>query len=217
MSPATAARQWRVATVSLTGCFGCHLSFLDIDERLFDLIEQIEFDRSPLTGIKTVGRCNIGLVEGGLCNAENAEVLRAFRDRCRILVAVGACAFTGGLPALRNHLDVGEIMTAAYGEVPNDPELLLPRDRMWPIHEVVQIGPALPGRPPPADAPPADTFWQLLQDSMAGRPPQLHKGLIGYGGVRPLARNRGRPPGPAPHRHRPGLAPSGGVQRRWIG
>ena len=163
----------RVATVSLAGCFGCHMSFLDIDERLFDLIEHITFDRSPLTDIKTVGPCDIGLIEGGLCNAENVEVLRAFRANCRVLVAVGACAINGGLPALRNHLDVGDMMRAVYGTVPNDPELPLPLNRVHPIHEVVRIDHSLPGCPPPADA-----FWQLLQDLMAGRTPNLKPGLI---------------------------------------
>jgi NAD-reducing hydrogenase small subunit len=71
------------------------MSFLDIDERLFDLIELIEFDRSPLTDIKTVGPCDIGLVEGGLCNAENVEVLRAFRANCRVLVVGRAFRPTG--------------------------------------------------------------------------------------------------------------------------
>ena len=28
-------RKLKVATVSLAGCFGCHISFLDIDEYLF--------------------------------------------------------------------------------------------------------------------------------------------------------------------------------------
>jgi NAD-reducing hydrogenase small subunit len=46
-----APRKLKVATASLAGCFGCHTSFLDIDERFFDLIERIEFDRSPLTDI----------------------------------------------------------------------------------------------------------------------------------------------------------------------
>ena len=165
----------RVATVSLAGCFGCHMSFLDIDERLFDLIEHITFDRSPLTDIKTVGPCDIGLIEGGLCNAENVEVLRAFRANCRVLVAVGACAINGGLPALRNLLDVGDMMRAVYGTVPNDPELPLPLNRVHPIHEVVRIDHSLPGCPPPADA-----FWQLLQDLMAGRTPNLKPGLIRY-------------------------------------
>lgn len=171
-----APRKWRVATVSLAGCFGCHMSLLDIDERLFELIERVEFDRSPLTDFKTLAPCDLGLVEGGLCNAENVEVLRRFRAQCRILVAVGACAITGGLPALRNHLDVGEVLRATYGaRVPDDPELPLPLARVLPVHEVVRIDHALPGCPPPADA-----FWQLLQDLMAGRAPALHGGLIRY-------------------------------------
>ena len=78
----------RVAMTSLAGCFGCHMSLLDIDERLFDLVELVEFDRSPLTDIKCCGPCDIGFIEGGVCNAENVHVLRQFRDNCR-LPAVG--------------------------------------------------------------------------------------------------------------------------------
>lgn len=119
-------RKLKVATVSLAGCFGCHTSFLDIDERLFDLIEHIEFDRSPLTDIKQVGACDIGLIEGGLCNAENVLVLREFRVHCKTLVAVGACAITGGLPAQRNRLDLGELLTEVYRSRP-----VTQRWRIW--------------------------------------------------------------------------------------
>ena len=51
-SPAATPRKLKVATVSLAGCFGCHMSFLDIDERILPLLELVEFDRSPLTDIK---------------------------------------------------------------------------------------------------------------------------------------------------------------------
>ena len=54
------------------------------------------------------------MIEGGLCNAENVHVLREFRHNCKILVAVGACAINGGLPAQRNHLDVGDILQEVY-------------------------------------------------------------------------------------------------------
>ena len=73
----------RVATASLAGCFGCHMSVLDIDERLLDLIEVVEFDRTPLTDIKHIGQCDVGIIEGGVANAENVEVLREFRQRSR--------------------------------------------------------------------------------------------------------------------------------------
>ena len=177
-------RKLKVATVSLAGCFGCHTSFLDIDERLLELIEHIEFDRSPLTDIKQVGHCDIGLIEGGLCNSENVQVLREFRARCKTLVAVGACAINGGLPAQRNHLDLGALLNDVYRSrpgmtegsmVPNDPELPLPLNHVHPIHEVVHVDYSLPGCPPSADA-----FWSFLNDLMAGRTPHLGHGLMRY-------------------------------------
>ena len=70
-------KKLRIATTSLAGCFGCHMSFLDIDEKLIPLLELVEFDRSPLTDIKHCGPCDIGLVEGGICNGENVHVLHA--------------------------------------------------------------------------------------------------------------------------------------------
>jgi NAD-reducing hydrogenase small subunit len=173
-----------VATVSLAGCFGCHMSFLDIDERLLQLLELVEFDRSPLTDIKTLGRCDIGLIEGGLCNAENVHVLREFRAQCKTLVAVGACAINGGLPAQRNQLDVGKILRDVYctqtgisanSQIPNDPELPLPLNQVHPIHEVVHVDYFLPGCPPSADA-----IWAFLNDLIAGRTPHLGHGLMHY-------------------------------------
>jgi NAD-reducing hydrogenase small subunit len=177
-------RKLKLATVSLAGCFGCHMSFLDIDERLFELLEHVEFDRSPLNDIKRIGPCDIGLVEGGLCNAENVEVLREFRAHCKTLVAVGACAINGGLPAQRNHLDLADVLVEVYRSrpglsvgsvIPNDPELPLPLNHVHPIHEVVHVDYFLPGCPPSADA-----FWVFLNDLMAGRTPHLGHGLMRY-------------------------------------
>ena len=174
----------RIATVSLAGCFGCHMSLLDLDERLFELFERVEFDRSPLTDIKSFGHCDIGLVEGGLCNAENVAVLREIRAQCTWLVAVGACALTGGLPAQRNALDVGDVLRRVYRDrpgiaagsaVPNDPELPLPLARVHPIHEVVQVDYFLPGCPPSADA-----IWAFATALLEGRAPRLAPGQIRY-------------------------------------
>ena len=92
MEASVSKRKVRLATASLAGCFGCHMSFLDIDERLFELVERVDFDRSPLTDIKHCGPCDIGLIEGGICNAENVHVLREFRSQCKVLIAVGASA-----------------------------------------------------------------------------------------------------------------------------
>jgi NAD-reducing hydrogenase small subunit len=177
-------RKLRVATVSLAGCFGCHTSFLDIDERLLELVQHIEFDRSPLTDIKDVGQCDIGLIEGGVCNAENVEVLRDFRAHCKTLVAIGACAINGGLPAERNHFDLGVLLNEVYHDrpglsedsvIPNDPELPLLLRQVHPVHSIVHVDYFLPGCPPSADA-----FWSFLTDLMAGRTPHLGHALMHY-------------------------------------
>ena len=76
-------RKLKVATTSLAGCFGCHMSLLDIDERIIDLVDLVQFDRTPLTDLKTLGDCDLGIIEGGAGNAENVEVLRAFRRQCK--------------------------------------------------------------------------------------------------------------------------------------
>ena len=174
----------RIATVSLAGCFGCHMSLLDIDERLLALVDVIELDRSPLTDIKVLGDCDVGLIEGGLFNAENVEVLREFRARCKVLVAVGACAVNGGLPAQRNSLDVQEILRNVYltgpglapgSKIPNDPELPLPLARVHPLHEVVRIDHVLPGCPPSAEA-----IWQLLTALLGGHTPAITRDALRY-------------------------------------
>jgi NAD-reducing hydrogenase small subunit len=176
-------KKLRVATVSLAGCFGCHMSLLDIDERLISLLELVEFDCSPLTDIKRCGPCDIGFIEGGLCNAENVHRLREFRQNCTTLVAVGACAINGGLPAQRNHIDIRECLQTVYltgrgierGFVPNDPELPLPLKQVHPIHDVVKVDYFLPGCPPSGEA-----IWQFLTQLIAGRTPQLGHGLLRY-------------------------------------
>lgn len=174
----------KVATTSLAGCFGCHMSFLDIDERILDLAEVADFDRSPLTDIKHCGdQVDIGLIEGGLCNAENVHTLREFRKHCKILVAVGACAINGGIPAMRNHIPLAECLEEAYlhgigvenPHIPNDPELPLLLNKVRPIHEVVKVDYVLPGCPPSADV-----FWKFLTDVASGRAPTLPYELVHY-------------------------------------
>jgi NAD-reducing hydrogenase small subunit len=173
----------KVATAPLCGCFGCHMSLLDIDERILKLVELVEFDRSPLTDIKTVGDCDIGLIEGGVANIENVEVLRDFRKHCKVLVAVGACAINGGIPAMRNQFDLQECLEEVYINgtgvenplIPDDPEIPLLLNKVHPIHEVVKVDYFLPGCPPSAD-----TIWTFLNELIAGEAISFPYSLIHY-------------------------------------
>ena len=164
-----------VATTSLAGCFGCHMSILDIDERILDLIQLVEFNKSPIDDIKTFTKqCDIGLIEGGCCNSENVHVLKDFRKHCNILISVGECAIMGGLPAMRNGIPIRECLREAYllgpsvtanteHITPNDPELPMLLDRVYPCQEIVKIDYYLPGCPPRADL-----IWETLVALLKG-------------------------------------------------
>lgn len=173
----------RVATASLAGCFGCHMSLLDIDERILDLVELVEFDRTPITDIKEIGECDLGIIEGGVANAENLEVLRDFRRHCKVLVALGACAVNGGIPAMRNQFELRECLEEAYIDgiglhdpgIPDDPEIPLLLNKVHPIHEVVKVDFFLPGCPPSGDA-----IWTFLMELLEGRPVRLPYSQIHY-------------------------------------
>ena len=176
----------KIATTSLCGCFGCHMSMLDIDERILELAELAEFDKSPINDIKELTRSvDVGLVEGGCANEENVRVLRQFREHCKVLVSVGDCAINGGVPALRNSVPLAECYDEAFlrgptvvnpsGKVPADPEIPLLLDRVYPCHEVVKIDYHLPGCPPSGDA-----IWEALTALLAGKPLELAYELVKY-------------------------------------
>lgn len=166
----TNQKKKRVATASLAGCFGCHMSMLDVDLGIMDLIEVVEFNKSPLTDFKNfTERCDIGLVEGGCCNTDNIEVLREFRKNCDILVSVGECAIWGGVPAIRNTFPLEDCLKEAYIDsvTSEDDETIIPNhedipkilDKVYSNHEVVKIDYHIPGCPPNANH-----IWNVVKN-----------------------------------------------------
>ena len=179
-------RKPRIATTSLAGCFGCHMSLLDIDERILQLVELVDFDKSPIDDFKAITQqCAVGLIEGGCCNEENVEVLRDFRKNCDLLVSIGDCATMGGIPALRNMVPLEECLAEAYlngptvynpsGLLPDDDEVPMILNKVFPAHEVVKIDYYLPGCPPPAD-----TLFAALVALLSDQPVELPYELIKY-------------------------------------
>jgi [NiFe] hydrogenase diaphorase moiety small subunit len=163
-----------VATVSLAGCFGCHMSMLDIDTEILDIVELVSFNKSPLTDIKNfTQRCHLGIVEGGCCNTENVETLKKFREMCDLLVVMGECAVWGGLPAMRNTIPLGECLEEAYlnsitsvpGEdkVPYHEDLPKILDRVYACNEIVKVDYSIPGCPPSASH-----IWKVVKSLLWG-------------------------------------------------
>ncbi len=164
----------RLATVWLGGCSGCHMSFLDMDERLIDLAALVDICYSPLADIKEFPEgVDITLVEGAVANEDHLRAIRWIRERTRVLVAFGDCAVTGNVTAMRNFFSVEDVLQRAYGEsavvagVPTGSDIV-PRllHRVLRVQDVVNVDHFMPGCPPSAD-----TIFAFLSDLLAGRTP----------------------------------------------
>jgi NAD-reducing hydrogenase small subunit len=150
----------KLATVWLAGCSGCHMSFLDLDEWLFELAKYVDVVYSPIADVKEYPEnVDVCLVEGAIANEENFELLHLVRKRTKLVISFGDCAITANVPAMRNMLGKSDhVLKRAYlelGEItpqlPYEPGIVPPLlDRVSPLHEIVKIDMFLPGCPPPA-------------------------------------------------------------------
>jgi len=168
----------KVASDWLCGCAGCHMSFLDIDERIVKLVELVDLRSTPVTDLKhpDASGVDVGILEGGINNTANEEVAKLMRKRSKILIALGDCAVFGGVPAMRNFFTIEESLKRAYvetestdeqGAVPSSPELAK-MTRVRAIHEVVPVDIFIPGCPPDADI-----IFYALSELAQGRMPDL--------------------------------------------
>jgi len=162
----------KLATAWLDGCSGCHMSFLDLDERLLDLAELVDIVYSPIVDTKEFPeRVDIALVEGAVASVDDELKIKKIRAHCRTLIAMGDCAITGNVPSMRNAIGPEAILHRAYFEnatlQPQIPCVVVPRllKVVRPIHEFVEVDVFLPGCPPSAD-----TFHAALTAIITGEP-----------------------------------------------
>jgi NAD-reducing hydrogenase small subunit len=172
----------KLATVWLDGCSGCHMSFLDLDERLIEIGERADLVYSPLVDTKDYpDGVDVCLVEGAVASEEDLAKIRMIRQRTRILVSFGDCAVTANVPGMRNPIGVRPLLERAYLEnatlnqqLPSEvvPRLL---EKAMPVHTVVDVDVFLPGCPPSADL-----IYAAVDDLLAGRHPDLsHRARFG--------------------------------------
>jgi NAD-reducing hydrogenase small subunit len=163
----------RFATTWLDGCSGCHMSFLDLDERLIDLAEHIDLVYSPLVDFKEYPPdVDVCLIEGAVSSEEDVHKARLVRSRTRILIAFGDCSVTTNVPGMRNTIPVERVLERGYLEnatlnqqIPTEvvPRLL---PTVVPVHHVVPVDVFLPGCPPSSEL-----IWKALNELLQGNVP----------------------------------------------
>ncbi len=165
----------KLATVWIDGCSGCHMSFLDMDERLIQVAELANLVYSPLVDPKEFpADVDVTLVEGAVSSVEDYEKIQMVRARTKILVSLGDCAVTANVPGMRNPFKTQDVYARSYLENADEnqhiPIEVIPplRDMSLPIHQVVDVDVFVPGCPPSAD-----TIFYAVSELLNGRIPDL--------------------------------------------
>ncbi len=155
----------KLAVYKFSSCDGCQLSLLNLEDELLDLVEAVEIAYFLEARRRVLPPpYDIGLVEGSISTPEEAERIHQIRRDCKFLVAIGACATSGGLQALRNWADVREFTRAVYA----NPEYIRTLDTASPIAAYTFVDFELRGCPVNAQQ-----LLELLTAVLMGREPKV--------------------------------------------
>jgi NAD-reducing hydrogenase small subunit len=151
------------------------MSVLDIDEAIIAIAKRIEVVYGPLVDAQEFPKAvDVVLIEGAISSQEDLEKVRTIRQRSKLVVALGDCAVTGNVPAMRNQIVPRKLLERIYIEgvqenpgIPTEGVPALLRHAI-PVHEVVKVDLHVPGCPPPAAA-----IAFVLGELLDGRVPDL--------------------------------------------
>lgn len=183
-SKKSSSKKLRLATAWFGGCSGCHMSFLDLDERLLELFAQADLVYSPIADPKEFPEnVDITLIEGAVANVDHVKLAQEIRERSKIVVSFGDCAVTGNVTSLRNKLMVDDLLTRVYHEGPGSvprgdeddvmPELL---PKVIPVHQLIDVEAFIPGCPPDPDR-----IWAAVSALIQGEPLELEPEMRMFG------------------------------------
>ena len=160
----------RVSSEWLNSCSGCEISIIDMGERLLEVLKVADIVHIPaLVDSKYFGQlgdqkhlslpeADVGLISGGIRNAEHLEVALEMRKKCKIIIALGTCATHGGIPAMANSWTPVQMMERVYSTETTDQPAAFPAEGVPPllescyaVDEKIKVDIYLPGCPPHPD------------------------------------------------------------------
>lgn len=154
-----------IAGEGLNACAGCEIALLNLGEQLLDLLPDLEFVHLPILMDNKyhgplgrnkhlrIPKATVGLVSGGVRHSEHAQILHHMREQVDILVALGTCAITGGLPDLATMGGLSDLATKNDFPAPAIQGTPLPRmfPHCSPLHKHVRVNLSIAGCPPHPD------------------------------------------------------------------
>jgi coenzyme F420-reducing hydrogenase gamma subunit len=159
-----ATRKPRIAIFSLTGCEGCSLAILELEDDLLALLGEIEIVNFREAMSESDWDIDIGFVDGAVSTPHDESAVKTFREACKTLVAAGACACLGGINTLKHHQPQDSYREVVYGSSAK----FFPTTDARPIRAVVTVEYELPGCPMVKEE-----FLRFVKCMLAGRPVRL--------------------------------------------
>ena len=105
----------KLAVFKFASCDGCQLALLDAEDELLSIAGAVEIAYFlEARSQQIAGPYDVGLVEGSVTTAQDAERIQEIRRQCKFLITIGACATAGGIQALRNWANVDEFIGQVY-------------------------------------------------------------------------------------------------------
>jgi coenzyme F420-reducing hydrogenase gamma subunit len=134
----------RVAVFKFTGCAGCQMELLRLEDELLDIVEKIDVVYFMMAQSKEdMGPYDICFVEGSVSTPRELEELKKIRASSKVLVALGDCAIAGCIPSIRNYMSQSEAEEIVYDNITP-----IRSFRVRGIGEYVPVDINLPGCPP---------------------------------------------------------------------
>lgn len=126
----------RVVITGLASCFGCQLQITNAERYLMDILGQIDLQYWQLASSEPMPDAfDVAIIEGAVTTEESAATVRTLRERANVLIAIGACATTAGIPGMAAQ-DFCERPAQVYDNVPTAcGDMISPR----PVSAVVDV------------------------------------------------------------------------------